>query len=91
MSRHTIPTNTKDVTLCVGYDRPLNHFFATAFPKNGDPIELTPLFGGVQTIDELASLVKPFAKITADVEAMLEAERCGFAETNRIVDHRPKS
>jgi hypothetical protein len=98
MSQHTIPSNDESrFTVVVGYDRPLDAFFATVYNAAesaededvnvGDVIAWLP---ETTSLDELHAFCAPYATLGDDVLRELAAERVNRAAhpMHKHVDHR---
>jgi hypothetical protein len=75
MSRYKFTTPAH--TVVIGWDNPLQTFFAQVWPGHSDRNREEPLLwvgcfaGQITTIDALAEVLEPFAEIPDDVAARL--------------------
>jgi hypothetical protein len=94
MSQHTIPSNDESrFTVVVGYDRPLDVFFATVFNAAATAVEDDEVVADLcQTIslEELRAFCAPYATVEDNVLRELATERVKRATHPmlKIVDHR---
>jgi hypothetical protein len=89
MSQHYIPAKTENTTVIVGYDRPLDHFFATIF-VDGDVVYFSD---GTDSVVKLRKEIAPYADLSVAVAKELVGERAGTVAHPMIkcVDHRPQA
>ncbi len=81
MSRYRVPPLDNGITVDVGWDNPLQTFFAQVKRVQGDEDERDPiilwigcLWQEIRTIELLASLVAPFAVLHPAILANLRRE-----------------
>ena len=82
MSRYEIPTRAPDLTAAVGWDNPLQSFFAqVSRPEEGDDEEDNMILWvgaaprEVVTVEDLAQHLAPFADLAPDMAERLRADR----------------
>jgi hypothetical protein len=97
MSQHTIPANDESrFTVVVGYDRPLDGFFATVYNAAGTAVEdedseaVVAWLWKTLSLDELRAFCAPYAAVGDDVLRELAAERVNRAThpMHKHIDHR---
>ena len=90
MSRHTIE-GKRGQEVVVGYDRPLNNFFAHVYDKDGGPIASE---WGVDDPAQINKSLGRYVVVSSELLAMLRAEQAqecrvpGSHPPSLHVDHR---
>ncbi|MFZ1124194.1 MAG: hypothetical protein WAN59_03515 [Candidatus Baltobacteraceae bacterium] len=97
MSQHTIPSHDDSrFTVVVGYDRPLDSFFATVYNAAASAAEdeeaaaVVAWLPETTGLDELRAFCTPYATLAEDVLRELAAERVNRAThpMQKHVNHR---
>lgn len=80
MSRHDVPTRDERYAVVVGWDPPLQTFFAQVLERSREHDDDTMVAwvgtarGEIPTVEGLAEQLSPYASLPADLQDTLQAE-----------------
>jgi len=92
MSQHFIDTISPKHAVMVGYDRPLDNFFATVFEgdMHGEVVQWCP---AASEPEQMAAEIAEFAVVSPELIAVLKDEQAhrDTHPMHKVVDHRTRA